>query len=70
MAGIWLLVSQSRPAFVELELELELELQMSLGILLTHGVSGIFMTLDCYARLDQLIVRQHKGLEPVTKKNL
>jgi hypothetical protein len=31
---------------------------------------GIFMTLDCYARLDQMIAKQHKGLEPVTKKTL
>ncbi|KAJ8118231.1 hypothetical protein OPT61_g733 [Boeremia exigua] len=30
---------------------------------------GIFMTLDCYARLDQWIARQ-KGLAPVTKKKL
>ncbi|EMD64759.1 hypothetical protein GGP41_002968 [Bipolaris sorokiniana] len=33
-------------------------------------VAGIFMMLDCYARLDQMIARQHKGLEPVTKKKL
>lgn len=32
-------------------------------------IVGIFMTLDCYARLDQLISK-HKGLEPVTKKKL
>ncbi|KAL6710984.1 hypothetical protein ACN47E_006859 [Coniothyrium glycines] len=32
--------------------------------------TGIFMTLDCYARLDQAIVKQHKGLEPVSKKKL
>ncbi|CAO2652869.1 Nn.00g022800.m01.CDS01 [Neocucurbitaria sp. VM-36] len=32
--------------------------------------TGIFMTLDCYARLDQMISKQHKDLEPVTKKNL
>ncbi|OAL48010.1 hypothetical protein IQ07DRAFT_623101 [Pyrenochaeta sp. DS3sAY3a] len=32
--------------------------------------TGIFMMLDCYARLDQMIVKQHKGLEPVTKKKL
>lgn len=30
---------------------------------------GIFMTMDCYARLDQWIARQ-KGLVPVTKKKL
>ncbi|KAH8729032.1 transmembrane protein 6/97 [Phaeosphaeriaceae sp. PMI808] len=30
---------------------------------------GIFMTLDCYARLDGFIARQ-KGLVPVTKKKL
>lgn len=30
---------------------------------------GIFMMLDCYARLDQWIARQ-KGLTPVTKKKL
>ena len=31
---------------------------------------GIFMSLDCYARLDQMIAKQHRGLEPVTKKKL
>ena len=30
---------------------------------------GIFMMLDCYARLDQWIARQ-TGLTPVTKKKL
>ena len=30
---------------------------------------GIFMTLDCYARLDGFIAKQ-KGLVPVTKKKL
>ncbi|KAF2623663.1 hypothetical protein BU25DRAFT_461750 [Macroventuria anomochaeta] len=30
---------------------------------------GVFMTLDCYARLDQWIARQ-KGLVPVSKKKL
>jgi hypothetical protein len=34
------------------------------------NVLGIFMMLDCYARLDQMIAKQHKGLEPVTKKQL
>ncbi|KAF1946921.1 integral membrane protein-like protein [Clathrospora elynae] len=32
--------------------------------------TGIFMTLDCYARLDQMIAKQHRGMEPVTKKKL
>jgi hypothetical protein len=31
---------------------------------------GIFMTLDCYARLDQMIAKKHRELEPVTKKEL
>ncbi|KAF1830422.1 integral membrane protein-like protein [Decorospora gaudefroyi] len=31
---------------------------------------GVFMMLDCYARLDQVIVRSYKGLEPVSKKKL
>ena len=35
-----------------------------------NGFIGIFMTLDCYARLDQMIAKRHKGLEPVTKKEL
>ncbi|KAI8931205.1 hypothetical protein NX059_011554 [Plenodomus lindquistii] len=33
-------------------------------------VFGVFMTVDCYARLDQMIARQHAGLEPLTKKSL
>jgi hypothetical protein len=32
--------------------------------------TGIFMTLDCYARLDQTIAKLHRGLKPVTKKEL
>jgi hypothetical protein len=41
---------------------------------LIHGAnakvySGIFMTLDCYARLDGWIARQ-KGLVPVAKKEI
>ncbi|KAF2733308.1 hypothetical protein EJ04DRAFT_544212 [Polyplosphaeria fusca] len=30
---------------------------------------GLFMTVDAYARLDQILARE-KGLEPVTKKDL
>ncbi|KAA8622472.1 DUF2781 multi-domain protein [Pyrenophora tritici-repentis] len=30
---------------------------------------GVFMTLDCYARLDRLIAKQYR-LEPVSKKNI
>lgn len=36
--------------------------------MLTRGL-GVFMAVDCYARLDQLIART-KGLDPVTKKKL
>lgn len=31
---------------------------------------GIFMTLDCYARLDGQIAARHRDLEPVSKKKL
>ncbi|KAF2242840.1 hypothetical protein BU26DRAFT_493577 [Trematosphaeria pertusa] len=30
---------------------------------------GVFMAVDCYARLDQIVARQ-EGLQPVTKKEL
>ncbi|KAF2002259.1 hypothetical protein P154DRAFT_431212 [Amniculicola lignicola CBS 123094] len=30
---------------------------------------GVFMMIDCYARLDQILAKS-KGLEPVTKKEL
>ena len=40
------------------------------GIRLLMFRTGTFMAVDCYARLDQLIARQHRELEPVTKKKL
>ncbi|KAF2442925.1 hypothetical protein P171DRAFT_455854 [Karstenula rhodostoma CBS 690.94] len=30
---------------------------------------GIFMAVDCYARLDQILSKQ-KGIKPITKKNI
>ena len=30
---------------------------------------AIFMAVDCYARLDQILAK-HKSIEPVTKKEL
>lgn len=32
--------------------------------------TGVFMALDCYARLDQGIAARHRGLEAVSKKAL
>ena len=55
MGVIWLLVSFNAITHVIWKAEASL---------------GIFMSLDCYARLDRMIAKQHRGLEPVTKKEL
>jgi len=35
----------------------------------TNKRIGVFMTVDCYARLDRVLSKA-KGLEPMTKKEL
>lgn len=37
--------------------------------MLVDLVVGVFMAVDCYARLDRILSKQ-KGIEPVTKKEL